>query len=321
MKKLIIFALVLAFWHAFTAIAYAQTKTDDELLQETVELSKQVKEFGKTLGIEPTEALSKSSGDQKPFSLLAIHIQKRGSISLSDFERAALGFEIDSERMPIAEYYLYSTHYSIFIRQVNEFAGEKTSVITPSFAKRDLFWKVMVISHEDLHGGIHADSLSGLNNTVETLVTPLGFIAALKFFEYKNDLENIQKTKYYIEYFRALSVELNSLEKKMKELSEKVNPILFCTEFYEKEILSEYLKYSARLAETLKPYGQCEANEAAITSDLMYWKYFDQVINLYKKSGDLKTLIEDMKVAPGKQGELEKYLDDLDQKYSAATEK
>lgn len=301
-----------------TIPAFAQGKTDDELLQETVALSKEVKEFGRTIGIEPTDVLSKSAKEQKPFSLLVIHIQKRGSVNLSVFERAALGFEIDSETMPIATYYLHSLYYSIFIRQVNEFANDNRAVITASFAKMDLPMRVMIILHEDLHSSVHVDNLSGINNLAETLTTPLGFLAALKFFEHKNNLENIKRVQYFIEYYKKFSLELNALEKEIKELSSNVDSALLCATLYKKEILSKYPIYSAHLTSALKPYGQCVAEEAAITSDLMYWKYFDKVIALYEKSGDLKAVIEDMKSAPAKQDELEKYLDDLDKKYSAA---
>lgn len=48
-----------------TMPAFAQEKTDDELLRETVVLSKEVKEFGKVIGIEPTKVLSKSAKEQK----------------------------------------------------------------------------------------------------------------------------------------------------------------------------------------------------------------------------------------------------------------
>lgn len=236
---------------------------------------------------------------------------------MSIFERAALSFEIDSEQMPITEYYLYSQHYSIFIRQVNEFASEN-AVITTSFAKLDLPRKVMTILHEDLHWSVHTDGLSGLYNTVETLVTPLGFIAALKFFEHKNDPENAQNIKNFIQHYRTFSLELNLLERDIGHLSEKTPPTLLCGKLYEMGVLDKYPTYSRSLKIALKPYDQCVAEEAAITSDLMYWKYFDQVISLYEKVDDLKMLIEDMKQAPSKQDELEKFLDELDKKYSAA---
>lgn len=318
-KKLGRAILVLAL---MVTTAFAQTKSDEELLKETVELAKQVKEFGKTLGIEPSAHLSESTMNQKPFSLLVIHIQKRGSVDFESLDRSMLGFELDKDQMPIHSYCVWSRLYSIFLRQANEFAGDSKSLITLGFAKENLARKVMVIFHKDLHENTHLNSRTSDYNTAETLVTPLGFVAALKYFEHKNDADNVKEISRLIAYYRGLSRELNALESDIKELSKNAAfPALVCIELYEKEILNKYPAYRQYLKNTLKPYGQCEAEEAAITNDLMYWKYFDQVVSLYDKTGNVKTLIEDFENAPGDKSDLEKYLDNLNKKYSAAAAK
>lgn len=297
--------------------AFAQEKTDEELLKETVELAKNVKEFGETLGIEPSLNLSESVLTQKPASLLAIHIQKRGSIDFESFDRSALKFELDKDQMEIVAYYVWSNNYSIFIRQSNEFAGDgQKAVITIGFAKQNLIRKVMTILHEDLHQNIHFDNLASISNTAETLVTPLGFVAALEYFKYKMDAENIKEILRLIEYYKQFSLELNALENEIKELSKNLSPIMLCPYIYEKEIMAKYPLYSRHLETTIKPYGRCEAEEAAITNDLIYWKYFYRVVSLYSKMENLKILINDFKNAPGDKSSLEKYLDELDQKYS-----
>lgn len=313
MKKLVLAILLLC----LAVPAFAQEKTDDELLAETVELSKQVKGFGRILGIEPTEALSKSAKESKSFSLLVIHIQKRGTIGLEDFEQFVLGFELDKNEMPISQYYLRSQNYSVFIRQVTEFAGgNNVAVITVGFAEESLIRKAMAILHEDLHENIHADYTSRENKVAETLVTPLGFLAALKFFEYTDDKPSAAETIRLIDYYRQLSIELNLLEKDIKNLPQYGLGSDICQEIHD-ALINKYPIYKSHLLNVLRPYESCIAEEAVVTSDLMYWKYFDKVIGFYEKTRDVKTLIEDFKSAPSDKESLEKYLDELDQKYSA----
>lgn len=308
MKNLILATLLLL----FAIPALAQEKTDDELLRETEALSKEVKEFGKILGIEPSEALSKSSKEQKAILYFGIGIQKKGSVSLKTFSRSRIFFE--TEKMPPFQYSLWNPLYSVYIRTTAQFSGGD-SVITPSFAKEPLPRKVMTIFHEDLHDNIWSEEAMSANMP-EILVTPLGFLAALKFFENKNDAPNIQEATKQIENFRKMSQELNLLEKDLEALS-KENPFnLLCLAMYEKEILKSYPTYEQRLLRAIGNREECASEEAAISEDLMYLKYFEKIVVLYEKSKDLKMLIEDMKNAPGTQDVLEKYLDELDKKYS-----
>ena len=303
MKKLILVLLFIAL--AATNLVSAKEKTDDELLRETVLLSGQVKEYGKTLGIEPTAALSKSAKEQKPVSIIILYTQKRGSLKFTNFKHLILTFHLSSGDMSIKKYSLYHPDLSIFVRQVDEFSGDE-SVITLNFAKQSAAAKVATILHEDLHGFINIDVDSYLSKTQEILVTPLGFIAALKFFEYKNDPQNIIEISRQITYFRTMSKELNALE------NEKIT----CPEIYEIQLLDKFPVFKARFDSMRKSFSDCIAEEAIITHELRYWKYFDKVFALYEKSNDLKTLIEDMKKAPGKLEELEKYMETLDAKYS-----
>lgn len=313
MIKKIVFACSLII--LFVSSALAQTaKTDDELLAETVELSKQVKEFGKTIGIEPSLALTKSSKEQKTFSLLWINIQKKGSVAFETLSRLALGLDMEANKIQIAKYWLGSKHYSTYIRQTNEFAGDTASV-TLDFAKADMVRKIMVILHEDLHKNIHANTESSYN-IIETLVNPLGFLSALKYFEQVNDQKNVAETLHQIDYYRKISLELNLLEKDIKIIATKVDPQIVCAELWSKGFFDQYPIFRDRLSPRIKSHGGCVAEEAFITNEMLYWKYFNKVIALYEKSGNLKTMISDMKKAPDKQNDLENFLDELDQKYS-----
>ena len=70
-------------------------------LQETVALVDEVKAFEKTLGIEPTQSLSNSSGQQSSLSMLWVWLQRVGTLALrgpidigvSERRNAALGVE------------------------------------------------------------------------------------------------------------------------------------------------------------------------------------------------------------------------------------
>lgn len=301
------------FLFLFSAIpAFSQEKTDDELLAETVALSKEVKEFEKTLGIESTEALTKSTKNQKAIFYFGINIQQKGRINLKTFSRLHIFFE--TEKMPPHQYSLWSRLYSVYIRSVGQFSSGE-SVINIDFAKNTLPSKVATILHEDLHGNIWSTE-AHLANTQETLVTPLGFLVALEFFKNKQDAENTQEIFRQINYFRTISRELNSLEIDLEKLSGEKIQFIFCLEIYKGEILKKYPAYAERLSRAVAERDECAAEEAAVSEDLMYWKYFDKIIALYEKSKNIKLLIEDMKKAPGNQDELEKYLNKLNEKYS-----
>lgn len=58
------------------------TKTDEMRLQETIALSQEVKEFEKTLGIQPSACLSKSTMEQPGYYVYRLWIQKRGILAL-----------------------------------------------------------------------------------------------------------------------------------------------------------------------------------------------------------------------------------------------
>ena len=53
-------------------------------LQQTAGLIEDVKAFGKTLGIEPTEALSRTAGNGPALSMLWLWMQREGTLALAD---------------------------------------------------------------------------------------------------------------------------------------------------------------------------------------------------------------------------------------------
>lgn len=269
----ILLILTLSF-PAFTADAQ---KTDDDLLVETVELSKEVKKFGKTLGIEPTEALTKNTKEKPARSFVWIWIQKKGSLLFSTLTALALRFDDVKEKNPIQTIGAMHGDVSIYWRSENQFSGS-AAVITIDFARAQKWRRVEVILHEDIHQNLNP-GMSWQDN--ETITTALACLAALEYFEYQND-------------------DIGSAEVSIRIKNSRL--------------------FSRNLLELLVNKPLPDDNEAKITHDLGYYKYFDRIAGLYEKSGNLKILIEDMKNAPGNQENLDKYFDKLEQKYLKTAE-
>lgn len=269
MKNLIPAILLLL----LTIPAFAQEKTDDELLQETVALSKEVKEFGKTIGIEPTETLTKSSNGRVAESRLWIWVQNKGSLSFDTMSVFVLYFKDVKEKIPLSNVGILSGNVNIYFRSENQFSTAESS-ITADFAAEPRWRRVEVVLHEDMHQNIK--NMSWHDN--EAITTVIARLAALEYFKSKNDDIGSAKISILIKNSRLFSRELLELVSSQPEHID---------------------------------------NEAKIMHDLAYYKYFDRVVALYEKSGNLKKLIEDIKNAPAETSVLEKYLDDLDKKYSA----
>lgn len=289
----------------------AQQKTDAELLEETIKLSKEVKEFGKTIGIEPTEALSKGEKERKPSSMLWIWVIKKGIIKDEPEITIQAEFSTDKENVRLYKVFSWNSDYSAFWRVENEFAGAVSAAITPSFLKNYVTRQVMVTIHEDLHGNFELDE-----KAEEAMVTPLGYLVAMEFFKSKQDTENFHKAKNAIAGIQEMCQQLNTIAKKAKIIFETV-PL--------NEARKEVLKLiSANQSYfgwySYNAYGATseDAMEAKLSHDIMYWEFFDKVIRLYELAPDLKTLIIDLKLSPGNRPGVRKYLDELGQKYSAA---
>lgn len=299
--------IVLLLFGSFTSYAN-ELKTDAELLKETVLLAKEVKEFGKSIGISSSQALTQSQQEAQAHALLIIYLKKEGVITPgADIQ---IQFLLPGNQIRIGRWFINTARegYSHYWRLITQYGGnEDAAVITIDFAKESLVRRVKVILHEDLHENIK------INGTLEeSIVTPLAVLAALKFFESKADAESTNETKRLIEELRNVSRELNKLADEAKKafldlpLKDAQNYILDLISFY-----STYKGYFWRE----NNIDLLEQLEARISHDLAYYTNFDRIVGLYEQVGDLKILIEDFKGAPADENELTKYLMRLEQKY------
>ncbi|MBI2122076.1 MAG: hypothetical protein HYT98_03055 [Candidatus Sungbacteria bacterium] len=313
MRKILLIILCI---FLFEPKAAAAEKSEEELLRETAALSKEVKEFGKTIGIEPSAVLTKTALEAPRQDWLVVMAQKRGTLALHEpIEMEFWLYFSESPRKIIQNWYLYNKSYSIYTR-LGEQLADKGSTITPDFAKEELMRKVDVILHEDLH--MNTEHLRGTINQ-EAIITPLATLAALKFFEYAEDRANYTKTEALIQRYRAISRELNDFVKTVLDIFLHIPE----EEWYEKifEIAEDYPNYMAEFRNIGESLNQesLEENrlEAKISYDYLYHKYFDRVVALYEKCGDLKLLIADLKKSPAETSALEAYLAELEKKYGS----
>ena len=295
-----------------TTLTHAQQSADKELIRDTVSLVKEVKEFEKTLGIEPTEALTRSSQEKPATSMLWLWLQKMGTIALRTPMDIRLGLRFSTTREQLPLENLYETgKYSIYYRQGNEFS-DPHAVTTVDFARESAFTRVMIILHEDLHG----DQNFALPwETEESLVTPLSLLAALQFFKHKGDDVNIAQARAAIEERSKLGRELNDVVQEA-ELLFRTRPlnearIKLIELVHSSKIYSRWYKFQ------MTNQDDATALEAKISHDLAYYKYFDRIVSLDRRMGDLKTLIQALKIIPRSMDmeEVEKYVRELEKRY------
>jgi len=167
----------------------------------------EVKAFGKTIGIEPTPALSRTTEEGPALSMLWLWLQRAGTLALRaplDI-RLAIGFRTEKERLRIEQVYRVDG-YSVYYRQGNEFADSR-SVATIGFAAEPVIRRVMVVLHEDLHGDANFSLPWEME---EAIVTPLGSLAALAYFRQKDDEPSWKNALAAVAEERKLSRELNA---------------------------------------------------------------------------------------------------------------
>lgn len=283
-------------------------------LRETANFVEDVKAFGKTLGIEPTEALSQTTQNAPALSMLWLWMQRVGTLALRgpvDI-RMAIGFTASKEQLKLEQVYRVDG-YSVYYRQGNEFADAR-SVATIGFAAEGVVRRAQVILHEDLHGDKNFDLPWDIE---ESIVTPLGSLAAVEFFKYKGDADNLKRALDSVDEERKLSRELNDLFRAANRLFQTA-PV----DEAEKKILAlitAYPTYSRQFQRQINGQSPLTVLEAKLSHDLAYYRYFDAIAGLSEKAPHLKTLIEDLKAFPrdGTSTTLEKYLQDLASKYSA----
>ena len=253
----------------------------------------EVKAFEKTLGIEPTQILSNSSSRQSSLSMLWVWLQRAGTLALRrpiDI-RMAIGFYADKERIPLERIYKVEG-YSVYYRQGNEFADER-AVTTVGFAAEDAVRRVKVIIHEDLHD----DRNFALPWEVEeAVVTPLGSLAAVEFFRLKGDEENLRRARETLVEERTASRELAALAARAEAIF-AVEPV---EEAKKKilSILSDYPVYERQFKRQTAGQNSATVVEAKLSHDWAYYRYFDIIVELAERSGDLKGLIEQLKGLP-----------------------
>jgi hypothetical protein len=263
-------------------------------LRETAGLIEEVKAFGKTLGIEPTEALRRTAREEAVWSILWFWMQREGTLALAapvDI-RLAIGYGAGKERLAIEQVYRVD-HYSVYYRQGNEFADGR-SVATVGFADEPIVRRVKVVLHEDLHGDVNFDLPWEVE---EAIVTPLGSLAAVEYFRWKGDEKNLQNAVASVGEDRRVSRELNALiaradtifalEKNIEAAKQKVLALL-----------PEFPAYRKQFEDQLRRQHAPTALEAKLSHDLAYYRYFDRVADLAEKAPSLKALIEDLKGLP-----------------------
>ena len=307
-------AVFVVFSLASCAVVEPPRIGDADRLRHVAALVAEVKDFGKTLGIEPTDALVQTTEERPALSMLWFWLQRMGTLALHApiDVRLAVGFSTVKERLSLERVY-HVDGYSVYYRQGNEFAAGR-AVATVGFADEALGRRVNVIFHEDLHG----DANFALPWEIEeAVVTPLGSLAAIKFFAHKGDGENLQRARASVEEERQLCRELNGLVKQAERvfasgpLEEARARIL--------ALMAEYPTYERHFRRQIKDQNALTVLEAKLSHDLAYFRYFDAVVALSEKAPDLRTLITDLKRVPrtADAAGLEAYLGELDRNYTA----
>jgi hypothetical protein len=298
------------------ALAERPGSQSEQRLRETAILIEEVKAFGKTLGIEPTDALSRTSAGDRALSMLWFWLQKAGTlaVSVSIDIRMAVGFDAAKEQLPLEQVYRVDG-YSVYYRQGNEYADSR-SAATPSFAAQGIVRRVNVILHEDLHG----DANFALPWDIEeSVVTPLGSLAALEYFKRKDDVENLQRAQAAVIEGRQISRELRELVRE----AEKIFRDISIDEAKQKILdrLSGYPAYQSMFQRQIAGQHPPTVLEAKLSHDLAYFRYFDAIVALAEKPVALKALIAELKkLSQDSTPDIaDKFLQSLGAKYLATT--
>ncbi|HEX2929170.1 MAG TPA: hypothetical protein VHV54_05620 [Candidatus Binatia bacterium] len=284
-------------------------------LRDTAGLIDDVKNFGKTLGIEPTEALSRTAQQGPALSMLWLWMQRAGTLALRgpiDI-RMAIGFNSEREWLKIEQVYRVDG-YSVYYRQGNEFADSR-SVATIGFADEPLVRRVKVILHEDLHGDVNFALPWEIE---EAIVTPLGSLAAVEYFRQKGEDANWKNAAASVAEERRLSRELV----KFVAEAEQIFATAPVDDAKEKvlERLVDYPIYRRQFERQTQGQHAPTALEAKLSHDLAYYRYFDRVASLAEIAPSLGALIADLKTLPPEAGTsvTESFLQNLAARYRQA---
>ena len=258
-------------------------------LEATAALVQEVKAFGQSLGIEPTQSLRYSSGAQAPLSMLWLWLQRLGTLALREpvDVRMAIGFHAHKEQVPLERIYRVEG-YSVYYRQGNEFADDR-SAATAGFAEEGIVRQVKVILHEDLHG---EQNFSLPWEIEESIVTPLASLAAVEFFRHKGDQRNLQTSLAMLAEERELSRELNELANEAERLFKAEAPDSAKAKILER--LAAYPAYRRQFNRQIAGQNSATALEAKLSHDLAYFRYFDAIAALAERMPHLQALIAEL---------------------------
>ncbi len=288
-----------------------------EGLRETGDLIQAVKAFGRTLGIEPTDALSRATGEGRALSMLWLWLQRAGTLARNRAVdiRMAVGLSSIKERTKIEQIYRVEG-YSVYYRQGNEFSDPR-SAVTPSFAAEGIVRRVNVILHEDLHGDVNFDLPWDIE---EAVVTPLGALAAAEYFRRKSDVENLMRAQSALDEGKQISRELLKLVNEAEAIFQNLT-----AEAAKEKVLALLPTYPAyhRLFQR-QIVGQHPATvlEAKLSHDLAYFRYFEAIAILAEKPLALDVLMAELKKLPrdATPETTDRFLGALETKYSGATQ-
>jgi hypothetical protein len=289
-------------------------RNETELLRDASATIEEIKAFERDLGLEPTQALAQTSEQKTPTSMLWFWLQRAGTLALRGpiDVRLTLGFAKTKEEVALDQVYRVDG-YSVYYRQGNEFADSR-SVATKSFAREGAVRQVSVVIHEDLHGDTNFDLPWEIE---ESLITPLGSIAAVEFFKRRSDSANFESAQERLDEERQLSRELSQLvvaaetilsNESVENAKQKIVAIV-----------SSYPVYHRHFQRQMQGQHPETAIEAKLSHDLAYYRHFDRIVALYETTGDLKALVQDLRKAPRDAHLVTAYLQSLQQSDAVAT--
>ena len=306
-------SVVFVFLISSCTLTQMPVQNETELLRQASATIQEIKAFERDLGIAPTQALARTSEQKAPSSMLWLWLQRAGTLALRapiDI-RLALGFARIKEEVPLEQVYK-AEGYSVYYRQGNEFA-DAGSVTTKSFAREGVARRVAVVIHEDLHGDANFDLPWEIE---ESLITPLGSIAAVEFFKRRSDSVNLETAQARLDEEKQLSRELGNLIAAAEKIFSS-EPV----EIGKQKIIAmipSYPVYHRHFQRQTRGQHPETVIEAKLSHDLAYYRYFDRIVALYERTGDLKALIGDLRRAPKDAEAVAAYLQSLEGREAVA---